>query len=254
MGLSVTVGHWDIFLLVLVRVAAMVMVAPVLGAKPIPMQVKTGLSVLLAILLTPLQSVSEPLFTDWITILLAVSREALIGLLLGFAGTLVFSAVHMAAQVIGVQIGYSFSNTIDPVSSQSSGFLDTLYSLMTVVIFLGLGGHHALITGLGQSFELAPLGAYALKPLIGERLVAFSSTAVSIALHLALPVVGTMLLVDAAMALVIRSIPQMNVFVVGLPVKMVVGLLTLTALTPMTVGGIGSLTRTVASAVGGVLR
>ncbi len=254
MALSLTVGHWDIFMLVLVRVAAMVMVAPVLGARPVPSQVKVGLAVLLAVILTPLQKVPEPLFTNWLTILLSVAHEVVIGLLLGFAATLLFSAVQMAAQIVGVQIGFTFSNTLDPLSSQSSGFMETLYSLLSVVVFLNLGGHYALITGLSQSFELAPVGLHGPAPVIGERLVTLSSLAFGTALRLAMPVVGTMLLVDAAMALVTRSIPQMNVFAVGLPVKMVVGILTLVALTPITVSGIGDVTHNVASAVAGVLK
>ncbi len=254
MALSLTVGHWDVFLLVLFRVTAMVMVAPVLGARPVPAQVKIGLSLLLTILLVPLQSVSEPVFTDWLSILTAVSREAVIGLLMGFAGNLLFSAVHMAAQVVGVQIGFGFSNTIDPLSAQSSSFLETLYSLMAIIVFLGLGGHYALISGLSQSYEFAPIGGYSPAPIVGDRLVALSSVAFGTAIRLALPVVGTMLLVDSAMALVIRSVPQMNIFVVGLPVKMVVGFLALIGLTPLTVSGISSLTHNVASAVSGVLR
>ncbi len=89
--------------------------------------------------------------------------------------------------------------------------------------------------------------------VVGERLVALGSATFALALRLALPVVGTMLLTDCAVALVVRSIPQMNVFVVGLPVKMVVGLLALMAMTPMTVSGLGSLTRSIGSAVPGVL-
>ncbi len=254
MDLNVSVGRWDVFLLVLVRAAAMIMVAPVLGARPIPQQVKIGLAVLLAVLLAPMQDVSEPLFTNWLTVLLSVAREVVVGLLMGFAATLLFSAVQMAAQIVGVQIGFGFSNTMDPLSAQSSGFLETLYNMMAVVIFLNLGGHHALITGLSQSFQLAPVGLFTAPAVVGDRLVALSSLAFGMAIRLALPVVGTMLLVDSAMALVVRSIPQMNIFAVGLPVKMVVGFLTLVALTPLTVSGVGSLTQSVTSAVALVLR
>ncbi len=254
MDINLTIGRWDIFLLVLIRITSMVMVAPVLGARSVPSQVKVGLSVLLAILLTPLQPVPPPLFTSWLGTLIAVSREVIVGLLLGFSASVLFSAIQMAAQIVGVQIGFSFSNIIDPVSAQSSGFMETLYNLMATVVFLNLGGHYALLTGLSQSFELAPVGMYGPAPIVGDRLVALSSLAIGIALRLALPVVGTMMLVDVAMALVVRSIPQMNVFAVGLPVKMVVGMLTLVALTPLTISGMASVTQNIAAAVAGVLR
>lgn len=254
MALSVTVVRWEAFLLVLVRVTATLMVAPALGARPIPTQVKVGLAALLAMLMTPLQTAEGPFLTDWLTILIQVSREAVVGLLMGFSAALVFSAVQMAAQLIGVQVGYSFSNTVDPMSAQSTGFLDTFYSMMAVVIFLGLGGHHALISGLAESFQLVPLGEYGAPMATGDRLVMLVSTTFSIAVRLAMPIVATMLLADAAMALVVRSIPQMNVFVVGMPVKMVLGILVMIALVPMMVAGIGDIARTAVSVGTGVLR
>ena len=253
MALSIAVARWDLFLLVLVRAAAMVMVAPVLGARSIPAQVKIGLSVLLAMLLTPLQEPSPPLLVDWFGIMLAVAREAVVGLLLGFSATLVFNAAQMAAHLIGVQIGFGFANTMDPLSPQQSSYLDTLYNLLAVVTFLSLGGHHALIMALGQSFQLVPLGQFAPTGVIGDRLAVLASATFATAVRLAMPVVGTMLVTDAAMALVVRTIPQMNVFVVGLPVKMVVGLLALIALAPVTVEGLGNVTRSVAAAVAGIL-
>ena len=254
MALSITVVRWEVFLLVLVRAAAMLMVAPAFGARPIPAQVKIGLAALLAMLLTPLQATEGPLLTNPLTVMVLVSREVLTGLLLGFAATLVFSAVQTAAQFVGVQVGYTFSNTVDPLSAQHASFLDTFYNMLALVVFLGLGGHHALISGLAHSLEVAPLGEYGPPQSVGQSLVLLMSASFGIAVRLAMPVVGTMMLADAALALVVRSIPQMNVFVVGLPVKMVLGIVTMIALAPMLVLGISDLTRTVGSTVVGVLR
>jgi len=126
--------------------------------------------------------------------------------------------------------------------------------MMAVVVFLSLGGHHALIAGLAQSFDAVPVGRFTLAPVLGDRLVALSAVAFGTGLRLALPVVGTMMLVDCAMALVVRAIPQMNVFAVGLPVKMVVGFLTLVALTPLTVSGVGSLANGVVAGMARMLQ
>ncbi len=254
MALSLAVGRWDIFLLVLVRVASMIMAAPVLGAKPVPAQVKIGLAVLLTVLLVPLQPATPPLMGDWITLFLVVSKEAVVGLLLGFVATLVFSAVQIAAQVIGVQVGYAFSNTMDPLLGQNAGFLDSFYNYMAILVFMGLGGHHALISAVSNSFDLVPLGQFGGDAIIGNRLIALSGMTFAIALKLAMPLVGTMLLVDVAFALVVRSVPQMNIFAVGLPVKMVVGVLAMVALVPVTVAGFSSVTNNVAASVAGLLR
>ncbi len=254
MSLSVTVVHWEAFLLVLVRTASMLMVAPAFGAKPIPMQVRVGLAAFLAMLLTPLQEVDGPLLTDAVSIALLVSKEVLVGLLMGFAGTLVFSAVHMATQLMGVQIGYSFSNTVDPMAGQSTGFLDTFYNMLAMVLFLGLGGHHALILALANSYQVVPIGGFAPSGAMAQSLVLLAAAAFGVAIKLAMPIVGTMLLTDCAMALVVRSIPQMNIFMVGLPIKMVLGIVMMIALIPMMVAGIGNVSRNVATATVGVLR
>ncbi|MGI5835586.1 MAG: flagellar biosynthetic protein FliR [Chloroflexota bacterium] len=253
MTLNVTIVSWEAFLLVMVRVAAMLMVAPAFGAKPIPAQVKIGLAALLAALITPLQTTEGPLLVDMATILLQVSREVVVGLLAGFSATLVFSAVQMAAQIIGVQVGYSFSNTVDPVTAQSAGFLDTFYTMLAVVIFMGLGGHHALISGIAQSFQLVPIGTYAAPIETGDKLVAIISNTFLIAVRLSMPIVGTMFLVDATMALVVRSIPQMNVFAVGLPVKMVLGIVVMIAFVPAIVAGISDISRSSVAAFSGIL-
>lgn len=253
MSFLVTFGRWDVFMLVLVRVAAMVMVAPVLGARPIPAQVKIGLCLFLALLLTPLQPTPEVSLANWQTILVAVPREAVVGLLMGFTAALLFAAVQMAARIVNVQMGFGLSNVMDPLSVETGGSLDSFYTLLAAVIFLTVGGHHALIAGLGQSFEMIPLGEFVPAAGTGNELILLGSAAFSAAVRLALPVAGTLMLADAAMALVVRSIPQMNIFAVGLPVKVAVGMLTLAAVMPMTVVGMSDLSRAIAGAVAGLL-
>jgi flagellar biosynthesis protein FliR len=254
LALSLAIGRWDVFLLVLVRVASMIMAAPVFGARPIPAQAKIGLAVLLAVILVPLQPATAPLMVDWMSTFLAVAKEAVVGLLLGFVATMLFSAVQMAAQIVGVQVGYAFSSTMDPLLARTSGFLDSFYNYLAVLVFMGLGGHHALISAVSSSFELVPLAQFGADPVIGNRLLALSSATFAIGLKLAMPVVGTMLLVDTAFALVVRAVPQMNIFAVGLPVKMVVGVIAMAALMPVTMVGFGTVTNNVATAVAGLLR
>jgi flagellar biosynthetic protein FliR len=252
-NLSVDFPRWDMYMLVLVRVAAMVMVAPVLGARPVPAQVKIGLSLLLAMLLTPLQPPAPPLEANVLAMVPAVAKELVVGLLLGFAGAVIYSAVQMSARLINVQIGFGLSNVLDPLSAESGGFLDSFYSLLAVVIFLGIGGHHALIAALAQSFDTVPLGEFGPAFVTADRLMVLSSVALATAVRLAMPIIGTLLLTDASIALVVRTIPQMNIFAVGLPVKIVVGMFMLAALAPVTVSGFTSLSHTVSQAVTGVL-
>lgn len=254
MALSFAVGRWDVYLLVLVRVAAMFMVVPVFGSRTIPARLKLTLSLLVAALLAPLLVATAPILLDWSSMLMSVLREVAVGLLMGFAGVLVFSAIQMAAHFVGVQIGFGFSSVIDPFSAESSSFLGPFYVLLATIIFMAADGHHALIWALVHSFQLVPLGEFSPSPVIGERLVVLSTMAFGTAIRLAIPTVGTVLLTDAAMGLIMRTIPQMNVFTVGLPLKLAVGMLSLAAVMPTTIAGLSGLTHSIVSAVSGVVQ
>ena len=251
MELFVTFGRRDIYLLVLARVAGVVGVAPVFGNRSIPNQVKVGLAVVLTLLLAPMQihAAQGGAVPGWITLTLAMMGEVLVGLLMGFAGMVVFSAVQIASRFIGVQMGLGMPGTMDPLWTESGSFLDTFYGMLALIVFLGIGGHRLVITALARSFDLVPVGTYGLRAEAGANLVALSSAAFTTALHLAIAAVGTMLLTDMTMALVVRTIPQMNVFAVGMPVKIIIGLLVLSALMPWTVAGFSDLGRSVSQAM-----
>lgn len=254
MELYLTFGRWDIFLLVLARVAAVIGVAPVFGTRSIPNQVKVGLAVVLTVLLVPMQTGEATVLSDWISMMLAVTGEVLVGLLMGFAGVLVFSAVQIASRVVGIQIGLGMPSTMDPFWTESGSFLDTFYGMMAIIIFLGIGGHHIIITALARSFELVPLATYGLKAVTGDHLLALSAAAFNTAIQLSIAAVGTMLLADIAMGLVVRTMPQLNIFSVGMSVKTSLGLLILALLAPWTIVGFSDLGRGVAQGMAVVLR
>lgn len=251
MELFVTFGRWDIYLLVLARVAGVVGVAPVFGNRAIPNQVKVGLALVLTLLLAPMQAQAAGGGTvpGWITLAVAMSGEVLVGLLMGFAGMVVFSAVQIASRLIGVQLGLGMPGTMDPMWTESGSFLDTFYGMLALIVFLSIGGHYLIITALSRSFDLVPVGTYGLRAATGANLVALSSAAFTTALHLAIAAVGTMLLTDMTMGLVVRTIPQMNVFSVGMPVKIIIGLLVLSALMPWTLAGFADMGRSVSQAM-----
>jgi flagellar biosynthesis protein FliR len=251
--LYVTFGRWDIFLLVLARVASVVSVAPLFGSKSIPTQVKVGLAVTLTVLLAPMQPALGSASSGLIPLAIAVAGEVLIGLLMGFAGAVVFSGIQIASRLIGVQIGLGMPSTMDPLWSESGTFLDTYYSMLALVVFLTIGGHHLVIAALARSFELLPVGTYGLTPAAANHLIALSGAAFNTALHIGIAAVATMLLTDLSMGLVMRTMPQMNIFAVGIPVKIVIGLIVLSALMPWTVLGMADVGRNVTQAMAAML-
>jgi flagellar biosynthetic protein FliR len=158
---------------------------------------------------------------------LLVAQEVFAGALIGFASSLVFAAITMAASLMGVQIGFSAASLFDPLTASPTGALEQFYSLLSMVLFLSINGHHWLILALTRTFSLMPLGTFALDELTIERLVVLTNATFVAAVRIALPVAGALLLTDVGLGLIARAVPQVQVFFLGMPLKMGLGFVVL---------------------------
>lgn len=214
------------FALVVVRASTLLLAVPMLGMRTIPPTVKIGLSVLLAVLLTPLVPAVGALTPG--AFILAVAQEVLLGLLLAFAVTLIFGSFQFAGALLGVQFGFSLANIVDPTMNSQETVVGQFYSILAGLIFFTINGHHLVLVGLARSFEaMPPLGLEltgAAGMTLAGALIDRSGMFFSAALRIAMPIMGALLLTDVAMAVISRSAPQMNVYFVGLPIKIAIGL------------------------------
>jgi flagellar biosynthetic protein FliR len=210
-----------------------------LGMRLIPPLLKIALSILLDLILTPLVVAAGASTLPFSRFLLAIGQEVVLGLLLGYAVTLIFSAVQFAAAILGLQFGFSLANVIDPTLTGQETVVGQFYSVLTGLIFFTINGHHHVLAGLARSFEVAPPLGYALfdaaQGTTVERLLTLSATLFEASLRIAMPIMGALLLADVAMAVIARSAPQMNVYFVGLPIKILAGLVALMLALPLTV-------------------
>ena len=210
--------------LVFVRVGAMLFSAPLLSGRAVPSTLKVGLALLLAFLLVPVnQSHFVEVPFEWLPLSLLVMKELGVGLIVGFVANLVFSAMQLAGQFIGLQIGFSLANVLDPIFSQSVSILDQIYTVLAGLIFLAIDGHHMLILAIQQTLDLVPVGALDINGPVVNQLITLTGGVFVAAARIALPIIASLLLADIALGLVSRTIPQMNVFIVGLPLKLFVG-------------------------------
>ncbi|MFA7248985.1 MAG: flagellar biosynthetic protein FliR [Dehalococcoidia bacterium] len=224
------------FLLVLARLSAAIVAAPLLGARSVPAQAKIGLALLLSLIVVPLQSAQlTAIPTNLFVFVTLVGSEVLIGIALGIGVSLVFSAMEMGASLISVQMGFGLGGVFDPISGAQSGALEQFYRVFVTLIFFAMNGHHLVIRGLIQTFEVVPAGTADLSLIAGARVVPFFASLFVAAVQVALPAMGALMLTDLALALVGRTVPQLNVLVVGFPVKIGVGLVVLAASMPLTV-------------------
>ena len=212
------------FLLLLTRVAAIVGASPLLGSRNVPMQLKAALAAIIAIVL--LQTIDVPAAAppEGLSILPLLLKEVAAGLLLGYSITVTFAIFQLMGQFMDFPMGFSMVNVFDPTSQTQIPILGQFNYLLALMIFLLIDGHHFLFYVLKKSLELVPLGAVALpRELLGWLLAVFSQM-FSLGFQLSLPVVGTLFLTDLALAILARTVPQMNVFVVGYPAKVAIGL------------------------------
>lgn len=233
--------EWSaIYLLAVVRLSAAIVVMPLFGAQGVPAQTKIGLALLLGLIVLPFGQTPEAAPTDLLVFASVAGGEVLIGIAIGIATAMVFQALEMAAAMVGYQIGFGLAQVFDPISGTQTDSLATFYRLVATLMFFSVGGHHLVIAGLVGTFEVVPAGSADLSLIAGERVAPFFIALFTVALRIALPVTGALLLTDLAMGLVARTVPQMNILVIGFPVKAGLGVFMMAATVPLMTTFMGS--------------
>jgi flagellar biosynthetic protein FliR len=223
----VSIAQTQFFFLALTRVLATIVHVPVLGGENIPNTVKVGLGVFLTMLLIPWQTITSDAETlPLILFVVQIAQEILIGTLAGFAVTLTFSAIRIAGEMLGIGSGFSSSKVLNPAFGDSASSLDQLFVMVALLLFMVLNGHHIFIAGLARSFSIIPVNG-PLPDLQVEPMVEFFAQMISTGVQLSLPVVGALLLTDLTLGLLSRVAPQVQVFFLGLPLKIGVALFVL---------------------------
>lgn len=220
------------FLLILTRVGGLFATAPLLSQLRVPTFVKASICFVVALLLYPV--VAPPAGADpgLGTLVGWVAQEFLVGALLGFVAALIFAGIATGGQIVGFQMGLTYAGAVDPqFNSHMSPVADVL-NLAGLLLFLALDGHHHLFRALALSYNLAPAGAFAFTQLRIDRIIAATAGIFVLALQIAAPVIVLLVLTDVALGLLSRMVPQMNIFVVGAPLKIAVGIFMLAVAMP----------------------
>lgn len=227
------------FLIVFVRCSAMLVASPMFGAQSTPLPVRIFATLAIAASLTlALKPESGTLPKDAYDLASAVLHEAIIGVMLGALASLVMQAAQMGGTFIDLQIGLGSSQILNPVEGVPVSVVSQFKSMLCLVIFLGIDAHHVLLGAFAASFDAAPASTDWLS--IREGVVALVGQMSMVALQIAAPVAAVSFIVDAALGIVNKAVPQMQVFMVGMPAKLAMGFLTLSLALPPLVGVIRS--------------
>jgi len=216
------------FLLVFSRMLAFFSVAPLFSISGFPNQGKIALAGFLSIMILFLRGMHvTPIELDYITIAGQMLGEILVGLVMGFIVGLVFAALQLAGYLMGFQMGFAVANVLDPMGRDQASVLGEFIFLFGLLSFLNIDGHHILLKGMVDSYDIIPIGGLHAGGGAMEMMATMFQTYFSTALKVALPVLGIVLMLDISLGIVARTVPQMNVFFVGLPLKTLVGIFVL---------------------------
>ncbi|MCG8402586.1 MAG: flagellar type III secretion system protein FliR [Firmicutes bacterium] len=230
------------FFLILARITAFFISGPLFSLQGIPATVKVGLSFLVAVIVFPLvASDTGPQQVEGWYYLLALARETMVGLVIGYTASLFIAALVYAGSLIDIHIGFFMSNMFDPVSGGMITIVSRFMYLLGLVVMLSFNGHHLIISALVKSFSLVPLNAAQATGDSAWVLVKTFAQMIGLGVQIAAPVIAVVLIIDVALGLLARTAPQINVFMLGFPIKIIAGLVTLGVMAPVLVRIIYSL-------------
>lgn len=211
------------FLWPLFRIAALFSVMPVIGGRTVPVRIRLGLSVIVTVLVFPTLPPAPAFDALSPVTILIIAQQVLIGLMMGFALRLVFSAIENGGQVVGMMMGLGFASMIDPQNGIQVPVVSQFYTLLITLVFLALNGHLVLIEVLAGSFQTLPIAPQGVSPTTLWQLLEWAKWIFSGALLIAFPAIGAMLVVNMAFGVMTRAAPQLNIFVVGFPITLLTG-------------------------------
>lgn len=226
---SFSFGNLEFFLLILVRLTVFLYAAPFFSQKGIPNQVKIGLAFFMAILLYGvIPDKTIPAYNTVWGYAIIVVREALAGLLIGFAAVICTTVVSFAGRIIDMETGLSMANLIDPTTNTSESISGVLFQYIITLMLIVSGMYEYIIRAVAQTFELIPVGRAVFNPdKLVESILLFLRDYMSIGFRICLPVFAVMLLLNAVLGIMARVAPQLNMFAVGMQMKVLIGLVTL---------------------------
>ena len=232
------VYHFQVFLLIMIRLGAMVVIAPFYSSDIIPFRIKAAVCFMVTMIIFPfIAAKGYKLSGNMGEYFVMALSEFAIGIYLGFLVSVIFAAFQLAGEFFAVQIGFGINEVLDPLGQVSVPLVGQFKNLIGLLVFLAINGHHILLSAIVRSYELAPFFAYK-KAVAGSLmkwlLYSFSGMFI-VALKIALPVVAVVFLMEVSMGVLAKAAPQMNIMMLGFPFKIVVAFGVLFIVTPLIV-------------------
>lgn len=222
------------FILIFVRVASMLWSIPVLGAKNVPKGFKIGLGFFITLILLHIVNVDDRIMPgDISSLIMAIGGEFLIGFIIGLMGKLIFTAVDIAGEIMGIQMGFAIVNVIDPQTNAQVPIVAQFQSLLCALIFLSINAHHYFLAAIAESFNILPPLRFALSGELLNGIIKFTGEIFVISIKIGAPVMVALLITNVALSIVSKTMPQMNLMAVGFPITITTGLIIMSLSLPL---------------------
>lgn len=215
----------EYFLLIFVRITCFVYIAPFLGMSNTPNRVKIGLSLFISYLVSQSLPHEEIIYTTLLQFTIIVLKEAITGLLIGFGANLCTTIVSFAGHIVDMETGLTMATLFDPTTKQQTSISGVYYQYIIMLILLASGLHQFILRALLETFELIPInGAVFRIDSLLDSMVNFLSSYIIIGFRIALPVFCSILIINAVLGVLAKVSPQLNMFAVGIQIKLLAGL------------------------------
>lgn len=224
--LNISLPQLQTFFLVFLRVTSIMLTVPLFESRNIPMLFKVGLSITISITLFPILKLNNtPFITEIIPFALGIAGEIILGAVIGLSVRLLFAAIQLAGQLVGFQMGFAIASIVDPLTSARISVIAHLNNLIGMLVFLSINAHHWFLRALVESFRLIPPFDFQFSNSLMRQLTNLSGNMFIISVKIGAPVIAALLLTSVAFGLVARTSPQMNIMIVAMPLKILVGLI-----------------------------
>lgn len=222
--MTISLEHLEFFLLILVRISGFIVAAPIFSLRNLPMRVKALLAIAIAIVLFHVVPYREITYSTTLDYTLVVITEMLAGVIMGFMANVAYYILSFAGQIIDQEIGFSMVNQYDPITSTQVTITGNFYTYAVMLMVIITNMHHFLIRALTDSFQVLPVGSVAIDFNLYEVMKRFVVDYFVLGFRIVLPIFASLLVVNTILAILARVAPQMNMFVIGLQLKVFVGL------------------------------
>jgi flagellar biosynthetic protein FliR len=227
-------NHAAVFLLMMTRISGMFLIAPFYGSQNIPIYFRAGACFAISLVMFPVIDQNYPIEAPMslFAYSLSVLSEMFVGWLIGFVCYVCLQCVTMAGKIMDMQVGFAVVNEMDPTSGQQNPLIGTFLYYLTMIVFLVTNGHHMLLTALIRSFDAIPMVGIHYDAAITDLIIDFTANIFLTGVQIAMPITFAILLRNVSLGILARTMPQMNIFVVGIPMQIVIGTFTLAIVIP----------------------